>query len=176
MTDALQAASECYGNPADCTGIAQASPPSQRKEYTAWNDMIRRCERPTNKRYPDYGGRGISVCERWRGSFAAFLEDMGRSPSPKHSIDRINVNGHYEPDNCRWATATEQVRNTRPRKDNASGVTGAHWSERHRKWRVRIAVNRVQISLGYAPTIEGARQLREAGEEKYWGKQIASRL
>jgi hypothetical protein len=70
--------------------------------------MISRCDKPRNKNYI-----GISVCKRWRDDFAAFLEDMGRKPSPLHSIDRINGYGDYEPSNCRWATQSEQHENRR---------------------------------------------------------------
>ena len=80
-------------------------------EYTIWAGMKDRCYRPRNHKYPRYGGRGISVCDRWRDSFEAFLADMGRRPSRGHSIDRINNDGNYEPGNCRWATAIEQVHN-----------------------------------------------------------------
>lgn len=82
-------------------------------EYRTWLSMRRRCFDPTSDKYHLYGGRGISVDSRWH-SFAAFLEDMGRKPSPRHSIDRYpNNNGNYEPGNVRWATAIEQARNKR---------------------------------------------------------------
>lgn len=85
--------------------------------YNAWEGMKQRCHNPRNPRFPRYGGRGISVCERWRNSFAAFAEDMGPKPTPKHSVDRINNDGNYEPSNCRWATSREQYDN----RDEARG-------------------------------------------------------
>ncbi|MHC4162547.1 MAG: helix-turn-helix domain-containing protein [Planctomycetota bacterium] len=84
-------------------------------EYVSWKHAIDRCENRDSKDWPRYGGRGIRVCERWH-SFEKFLADMGRRPSPKHSIDRINNDGHYEPGNCRWATKSEQAKNRRPLK------------------------------------------------------------
>lgn len=83
------------------------------KENRAWYKLKERCYLKSSPKYPLYGGRGITVCDRWLNSYENFLDDMGRAPSPHHSIDRKNVNGNYEPDNCRWATTKEQGNNLR---------------------------------------------------------------
>lgn len=82
---------------------------SSTKEYVCWTNMLHRCK---SSNYKYYAARGIRVCNRWM-RFENFLTDMGRAPSKKHSIDRIDVNGDYEPGNCRWATNAEQGRNKR---------------------------------------------------------------
>lgn len=80
-------------------------------EFNVWRGMVGRCHNPKHADFGDYGGRGISVCDRWRDSFGAFLSDMGARPSRLHSIDRIDGRIGYEPGNCRWATPSEQMRN-----------------------------------------------------------------
>lgn len=87
-------------------------------ERRAWDSMWTRCRNPRCKKFHAYGGRGIKVCDRWK-EFPAFLADMGHRPSSKHSLDRINVNGNYEPGNCRWATVSQQAYN---RRDNVYTV------------------------------------------------------
>jgi hypothetical protein len=83
-------------------------------EYMAWRDMKSRCFNPKHKNYPGYGGRGITVCQRWLESFENFYADMGLKPAKGYSIERKENNGNYEPSNCKWATKSEQSRNRRP--------------------------------------------------------------
>jgi hypothetical protein len=84
--------------------------------YRRWLSMWYRCTKPNNRSFPDYGGRGISVCERWK-DFTAFLADMGDPPTPAHTLDRFpDKDGNYEPGNVRWATPKEQAQNRRQRR------------------------------------------------------------
>jgi len=83
------------------------------REYNTWINIKQRCYNKNDPAYKYYGGRGITLCKEWENSFEAFLNDVGRRPTSKHSIDRIDNSGNYEPSNCRWATHKEQGRNTR---------------------------------------------------------------
>jgi hypothetical protein len=84
-------------------------------EYISWCSMKTRCNNAAASNYSYYGGRGIKICERWE-DYTSFLADMGRKPSPSHTLDRIDNSGDYTPGNCRWATKTEQSRNQRPKR------------------------------------------------------------
>ncbi len=100
-------------------------------EYKSWSGMKDRCLNPLCRGWSKYGGRGITVCERWSASFEDFLEDMGRKPSGT-TLDRRDNDGPYSPENCRWATATEQQRNRgNNRRITINGVTKllCEWSE-----------------------------------------------
>lgn len=114
-------------------------------EYRIWLAMLRRCRDPKYVNYDRYGGRGIFVCGRWL-SYESFLSDMGRRPSPQHSIGRKNNDGPYSPENCGWETAKEQSRNKRPArllyrriyKQTANSKLSVRCSEELRK-EVKIA-------------------------------------
>lgn len=106
-------------------------------EYNSWQSMKDRCLNPNMPHFHRYGGRGITVCDRWRDSFANFLADMGRRPTPKHTLDRIDNDGPYSPENCRWATRHEQTRrghrvlaNIRALTHDGETMSVAEWAER----------------------------------------------
>lgn len=85
----------------------------QSVEYRVWAGMKARCSNPKSNNFSRYGGRGIRVCQQWLDSYDQFLKDVGRRPTPAHSLDRLDNDGHYEPGNVRWATPAEQARNRR---------------------------------------------------------------
>lgn len=100
--------------------------------YTSWEAMRSRCSDPAAIGYRNYGGRGITVCDKWNRSFDAFLADMGERPSRQTTLDRIDVNGNYEPGNCRWASKSQQCRNTRYNlvlEFNGKSLCVADWAD-----------------------------------------------
>jgi len=104
----------------------------KKPEYRIWKGMVGRCTSPGTTGYKDYGGRGIDVCAEWRESFQAFFDHVGKRPSSKHSLDRIDNNGNYEPGNVRWATPIEQARNKRTARfitHNGITKTLPEWAE-----------------------------------------------
>lgn len=111
------------------------------KEYKAWNAMKTRCTNPNSQSYSNYGERGIQVCERWLASFESFLVDMGKAPAGS-SLDRRDVNGNYEPENCKWATSRQQMRNTRATVLNEQTVR-----EGKRRYRAGESVAAIARSL-----------------------------
>lgn len=103
---------KCYRNEMSHT-IHTTHNQTDSPEYNTWISMRQRCLNPKVPNYDLYGGRGIKICDRWVNSFENFLSDMGYKPSQRHSIDRIDVNGNYEPSNCKWSTDEEQQNNKR---------------------------------------------------------------
>lgn len=102
-------------------------------EYRAWQQMRLRCLDPQHRAYPRYGGRGITICDRWKDSPENFVADMGPRPSPRHEIDRVDNDRGYEPDNCRWATRKTNSRNRRSNRmltHRGETLALAEWCER----------------------------------------------
>lgn len=144
-----------------------------RKDYV-YRAMKSRCFNPNDLSYHNYGGRGITVCDRWlygdqdSTGLECFLSDMGEYQEG-HEVDRINVNGNYEPNNCRWVFGGEQAFNQRKYLSNTSGKTGVTWHEVKQKWISRISFQNKRINLGDFDTFEKAKEVREAAEIRYYG-------
>ena len=136
------------------------------KEYECWANMISRCTNKNKKQYKNYGGRGIKVCDRWMKSFINFYNDMGDCNGL--TLDRIDVNGDYEPNNCRWVNMVVQARNRRTRKDSSSGVTGVRWHKASNKWASLITFNGKEKHLGVFKNKSDAIKARKEAEIKYW--------
>ena len=136
-------------------------------EHEAWKCMRKRCLSENHADYKNYGGRGITICERW-DSFENFISDMGRRPADELTLERVDNDGNYEPSNCKWATRTEQSRNRRRQSRNTSGVTGI--TKRGKHWLAKITVNYKQIYLYQGKDFNLACRVRKDAEQKYWAK------
>jgi len=129
-----------------------------KKELFAFRNMINRCYNEKTKGFDYYGGRGINVCEPWRNSFENFFKDMGLSPSKNHSLDRINPNGSYSKENCRWVTPDIQAKNKRPTK-NKTGFSGVSFTKsKNKPFSACIRINRKTKNLGSFKQPEDAYQ------------------
>lgn len=140
---------------------------SKTKEHSAWRGMLGRCHNPSNKRFSYYGGRGIKVCERWRNSFEDFYSDMGPAPSKLHSIDRIDNERGYSPENCRWATKSQQARNIRQTQFlefNGETMSLPDWADKlkikHETLRYRINVAGWTIEKALTTPVRGSKPSR----------------
>lgn len=148
---------------------------SETRFYKTWRNMKSRCQGKYATGYENYGGRGITVCDRWN-KFENFYDDMYESYL-KHvekygedntSIDRINNNGNYEPNNCRWTNQTKQTINRRERSDNTSGHTGVSWNKLRNKWMAFINLGGKQKHIGYFTDKKDAIKARQAYEARHY--------
>jgi hypothetical protein len=133
---------------------SKTATPLEKKCYSTWQSMKRRCAYKKESRYERYGGRGISVCEKWKNNYQSFFEDMGLPPSMDHQIDRIDNDGNYEPSNCRWVTRQENARNKSNNtflEYDGKLLTIAEWAE-------RLGINRslIESRLSRGSSIEKA--------------------
>lgn len=137
--------------------------------------MKKRCYDKRNKDYQQYGGRGIEICHEWlnpidgHDNFVRWALANGYREGL--SIDRIDVNGNYSPENCRWATMTMQAVNRRNRKSKL-GVRGVRYSERQHKYHARIGINGNYLHLGYFESLDDAVNARREAEKKYFGYEL----
>lgn len=140
--------------------------------YWVWADMRSRCNCKTHKAYHNYGGRGIAVCDEW-DSFDRFAEDMGDKPTPSHTLDRIENDMGYSPDNCRWATRQEQALNKREYKNSSSGHRNISFERRtirgytYERWRVRVRREGKILSHKRFHNLSDAIKHRDMLEETY---------
>lgn len=140
-------------------------------EYRVWYKMKRRCLNPDDPSYVWYGGRGISVCEKWL-DFMEFYRDMGPRPSPRHTIERHDVTGNYEPDNCSWIMDYKmQAFNQNLKSNNTSGKSGVYWREEQQRWVAMIFAGGKHKTLGSFKEKADAVERRKAAEVEHYGRE-----
>lgn len=129
-------------------------------EYTSWRSMLARCGNPNDPYYARYGGRGIKVCDQWLHDFHCFLRDLGLRPTIKHTLDRVNNNGNYEPGNCRWATCSEQANN----RHNSVCVTYQGQTKTISQWAEVSGINKITLYWRYHQGWRNERLFAKSGE------------
>lgn len=125
------------------------------KEYRAWKAMKNRCYNPNYQHYHRYGGRGITVCDEWLNDFEKFFSDLGKAPTKKHQLDRIDNNKSYSPNNCRWVTPKENCNNRSKYKSN-TGYTGVFYRESKDRYESNICINRKYKHIGVYKNLKDA--------------------
>lgn len=138
----------------------------KKASYNTWRAMMRRCYKTQDKDYPRYGGKGVTVCDRWH-EYANFAADMGE-PNGDETLDRINTYGNYEPENCRWAGVKTQNRNIRIRANSRTGVTGVSKTI-HGTYMAKVTVGKSSFYSKCFTTVEEAAAVRKELERLHWG-------
>jgi hypothetical protein len=140
---------------------------SNTAEYQAWKGMKARCYKTSYQHYDRYGGRGIKVCDEWKNDFLAFYRDMGKKPTPQHQLDRIDNNGDYCKDNCRWSTPSQNCYN-RSRYHNKTKFTGvSENTSKKGRYSAWFSVNRKHIQVGTYDSPEEAYKERIKAMKRY---------
>ena len=155
------------GNTTSCGCQAGTHGMTHTRTYSIWEGMKRRCRPDLAESFPYHAGKGITYCEAWE-KFENFYNDMGQAPDGM-SLDRIDVNGNYCKDNCRWATNSVQGYNKGLDPNNTSGKSGVSFYKQQGKWSAEIHVNNEHIRLGMFVNLEDAIKAREEAELKYYG-------
>jgi hypothetical protein len=158
-----------YGNAGAGSPARNQHALAKTSEYHIYTAMKQRCLNPNRSDYPRYGGRGITVDKRWLGryGFTRFYQDMGARPSAHHSLDRKDNDDHYSPENCRWATASQQARNQRVRPGSKSGVRGVRVHTASGKWVASLTIKGQYRHLGIFKDVDEAIAARKKAEITY---------
>lgn len=149
---------------------------SKTRIHKEWRGVLHRCKNPSASHYENYGGRGIDVCEEWKSDFMSFYTwSMQNGYDDSLTLDRIDNNKGYSPNNCRWVTHMENCHNRGARKDSTTGIAGVTiriLKSGKVKYRVNITENYNKIYIGQYDTLEEAINSRKEAENKYWGKKV----
>lgn len=178
LKDGITLSCGCLGKEKRQTSITKHGK-SNTRLYNIWQNMKTRCYSSHCEFYNDYGGRGIVMCDEWKNDFISFYTwaiNNGYEEGAtweECSIDRIDVNGNYCPENCQWTDKFEQAINHRTQRNNTSGVRGVCWDSYHKKWCSRINVHNKRIHLGFFDSKEEAIKTRLQAEIKYYGKELS---
>lgn len=147
---------------------------SKERIHKEWRGILHRCKNPSASHWENYGGRGITVCDEWKTDFMAFYNwSMGNGYTDDLTLDRIDNDKGYSPDNCRWVTHMENCHNRGARKDSQTGYAGVQpreLADGRISYRVVITTNYKRVTIGSFETLDEAISARKSAEAKYWGK------